>query len=489
MQEETESVKYDEEVVYSVGKDEVVYADLTSDLMPVAMIKEKQKSEYSPKSVYFLYNDKYLGPFDEMEEITAAGDDSKFLFVASKNGIMSIYCGDEIIVENCGSIDDLIFSDDKKKYAYVSDQKEDNFVFVDGERSYGPFDSIERLFFPSYDKLYFFAKKDHVWDLYINGQAQNLNCESVTYFLPVGGEKYSQEAFFCIEKNQKWYVFFTDGRNAGPFDAMSFHIRHGEKTGDFAYVAINNGTNYIYRNNKKIASTSHFVDYINFSEDEENLIYVIKEDKGQFIYVDKTLVAGPVARIGFATILSHDKKAIYYSSFKDGIWNIGHTYLDDKDRVFHKDLMVPYKCNEIFLLGILKEGSRIFYTTSSSDSLDDIQYFYLQGFGSLGPFTLVESIETSPDGKSFAFIAYSGQNWYIYLNGKAVAGPFYKAMNCKFSENSQMLRFIAVPFEVPKKMVRMVCIDGKAYIGHFDTKNTTAIYWKEGKLIKRTFKE
>lgn len=488
MSENNQNLDYEDEILCKVEGDEVIYVDSTSDSKPIALVKNKGKSEYSIDSYYFLYKDEYIGPFDEIEQISSSKDNNNFLFLATKNDKSYIYLGKEMLDDSFEDAGDIMFAEEGDSYSYEVIKNNKSYVFINGHQAYGPFDSINSIIFPSRDKIYFFAKQGDVWDLYINGQEQKLLCDEIQYFLPVREGQYAKEIFYCIEKDEKWYTFFTDGRSAGPFDAMHFHIRHAEKSGDFAYVVINNGKCHLYRNNKKIAGPFLFIDYINFSPDEKNLIYVTKEHEGQYICIDRSVVAGPLAKTGFAVIISHDGKSIYYSSFQNGMWVIGHTYLDDEKREFHKDLTVPYKCKEIFHLGLLKTGNRIFYTTSSSNSLEDRQYFYLQGFGSLGPFILIESIATSTYDDSFAFSARTQEGYVIYLNGKMVAGPFDHVMHCVFYEDSRLFEFRSMPIITDDINVhRMIYIDGKVHLGFFDKRQKVAIYLKDGYIIKRTF--
>jgi hypothetical protein len=60
-----------------------------------------------------------------------------------------------------------------------------------------------------------------------------------------------------------------------------------------------------------------------------------------------------------------------------------------------------------------------------------------------GPFDKISFIEFSPDGKTLAFTAKTGNDWYIYTENEKY-GPFTQIKECKFSADSSAISFKAL---------------------------------------------
>ncbi len=471
MNENNETFVYgDAKIIGKISDGVVHFINLINENIPIALIYQKGKTEYSPNHYKFLYGDTYTNNFDECLKFVLSKDRKSILYTMILNEKHYLYLNDKELKKSDEIISNLKFSDDSKNYAYFLEKDGLWEVYLNDVKVSDSFDFHSELVFLPDGNLAFLGQKDNIWHYYStkNGKLPN-------EFVKVGwlfrSPVCDKTGFFCAKSTSgAWDVYINDKEILGPFDCMGMPMTTSPSQKNYAFTVVKGNDWFVYVNDQKINRTFGVIDFLGFLPNDKDIICSEIKDDGSRIYLNDKLIAGPFEKLGFEMAFSKDCKRVYYSQCNEGKWSIGHTDFDDDEMKYVKDIDVRIPCEEVFNISVSPDLSKIVYSTL----LEGKTLFTKQtiiSLGELGTFGIFETsnfLKMSSDGSVIAFAAKENNSWYLYVNGKKVSGPFLAFMGMIFFKNTSILMYKAVISDEQNFPIYMIYVDGKNYTGIVD---------------------
>jgi len=470
MDENNESFVYGKaKVVGKVFDERVHFVTLLDKILPFTLVYQEGKTEYSPDYYKVLYGSSCVGIFDDCSQVLISPDGKYVIYVIEKDGKHYLYRNDKNLKGPVEKFGDIEFSDNSKDFGCFLEKDgmwelhENNTIYRE------KFDEQASLVYLADGSLAFLGKKDDIWNYYTTTKGKlPISFSKVGLLLrsPVS----EQMAFFTAKSlNGKWLVYINDKEALGPFDSMGMPVAISSSGNNHAYTVVKEKEWYIYINDKKIDRAFGSIDYLSFLPNNKDIVCSEIKPDGARIYINEKLIAGPFEKLGFEIVFSPDCKRMYYSQRNDGKWSIGHTDIDDPEMKYIKDIDVTLPCFEVIKLLVYPDLSRIIYSVASdinnTMSLDTI--VSLGDLGTFGIFQMVLFMQISKDGSTIAFVAKEEKDWFVYVNGKKVAGPFFGISMLFFYQNTSIIKYQVFMSETSLPIF-MLYMDGKNYVGQID---------------------
>jgi len=459
----------DATVVGKVDNETVNFVTLLDKNRPFVIAYRKGKTEYSPDSYTVSYDDSHLGIFDDISEVLVSPDGKSIIYVVEVDEKYYLCMDDKELKGPAEEFGDIDFSDDCKYFGCFL-KKDGLWELHENNTKYKEsFDEQSGLAYLPDGSLSFLGKKDNIWHYYTTTRGE----------LPIGFQTVGnlfrspvseQLGFFTAKTlTGKWEVYINDKVPLGPFDGMGMPIAMSSEDDNYAYTVIKDGEWYVYINDKKIDRVFANIDYLSFLPNNKDIVCSEIKPDGTRVYINDKLIAGPFKKLGFEIAFSPDCKRMYYSQKIDEKWSIGHTDIDDPEMKYVKDIDVTLPCFEVIKLLVLPDLSKIIYSVAANInnamSMDTI--VSLGDLGTFGIFQTMFLLKISKDGSVITFVAREDDEWYIYVNGKKVAGPFLGISFLDFYKDTSIIRYQAFTAEASFPTF-MLYMDGKNYVGQID---------------------
>ena len=475
----------EEKVVGKVPEGNVHFLASLDGKIPFALTYFKGKTEYSPHKYKILYGDVYTNSFDGCSQVALNPDGKSVLYIINSDEKNYLYLNDKKLQESDEKMGDVEFSNDGKNYAYSLEKDGLWEVYLNDVKVWDGFEYHSVLLFLEGGSLDFLAGRDGVWHYYSTKKGM-LPDEFKEVDWIFASPVCDKTALFCVKaSDEAWYVYINDKGILGPFDAMEMPVATSFLRTKFAFTVSKDNNCYIYVDGQKIDRAFELVDFLAFLPNDKDIVCTEIKDDGTRIYLNDKFIAGPFEKLGFEIVFSKDCKRMYYSKCDNGKWSIGHTDFDDAEMTYVKDIDVNIPCEEVFNILVSADLSKIFYSTTVRGKI----FFHekivisLGELGTFGAFERVDFFKISDDGSVVAFMALEGKKWYLYVNGKKVAGPFISVSGVDFFRNTSIILYKAVISKEEELPIFMMYMDGKNYTGLVDAHRM--VYMDGTKIISR----
>ncbi len=459
----------DAKVVGKVPEGMVLFLALLNGKTPFALTYFKGKTEYSPHKYKILYGDVYTESFDDCYQVGLSPDGKTILYTINSDEKNYLYLNDKLLKESDERIGEIEFSIDGKNYAYSLEKDGLWEVYLNDVKVSEGFNYLSTLVFLADGSLDFLAGTDGVLHYYSTKKGM-LPDEFKELEWIFASPVCDKTALFCVKASDgAWYVYINDNEILGPFDAMEMPMACSSLRKKYAFTVVKDDNSYIYVNEQKIDRAFESVDFLAFLPNDKDIVCTEVKDDGTRIYLNDKFIAGPFEKLGFEIVFSKDCKRMYYSKCDNGKWSIGHTDFDDAEMTYVKDVDVNIPCEEVFNILVSPDLSKIFYSTVLHGKMffSEKMVISLGKLGSFGVFESVDFFKISDDGSIVAFMVLEEKGWYLYVNGKKVAGPFISVMGVNFFKNTSIILYKAVISE-EEAPILMMYMDGKNYTGFVD---------------------
>lgn len=482
MSEEKETFNYgDAKVVGTIPDGKVHFVTVVDGNVPFALVFQEGNTDYSPDHYNVLYGTSYVGTFDDCSQILVSPNNKYILYVVEKDEKHHLYKNNLKLKANAEDFGTIDISNDSENFGCFLKTNGMWELHENNTKFSKSFTEQAGLVYLPDGNLAFLGENDGIWNYYttIGGK---LPIDFLKVALLFKSPISDGMAFFSAKNLKgKWEVYMDYENVVGPFDGMGLPMAFSSVTKNHAYTGIRDNVWYVFVNNKKIDRAFSGIDYLSFLPNGEDIVCSEVSVDGTRIYINEKLIAGPFERLGFEMSFSPDCKRVYYSKCTEGKWSIGHTDIDDPEKKYIKDMDVTLPCSEVMKLLVSPDLSKIVYSIALKGrnmSLDSV--VSLGDLGTFGVFQTMYLLQISKDSSTIIFASKENNDWYIYVNGKKVAGPFLGIPTLTFFKDTSIILYRAYVAQssFPAFMLYM---DGKNYVGHID--DDKLVYMEGEKII------
>jgi len=353
---------------------------------------EKKEGMISTITEYFVkFEDKVLGPYDDIKPIYFINDSKSIMFMAQKSDGIYV-CTEKSEVGPFTDYGELIRSNNQGVIGYLID----GYYVINGEKKYGPY---EKIMVTLDGKIACIEKKNYdEYYIYFNGKKSERVYERPSCW--VTNDKVLYTAYVIAKSNERFVTkIFINGKEEGIYSGS---IYFSPLKQNYAYTASIAGKNYLCTAKEKFGpfnSPLYNIEILNITDNE--ILYSIKKENIYDIYINnKNYGEFPTKNIVF----SNDGKKIAY---------IHDHYVITGNEKFGPSYGISDLC-------FLPDNKTLAYTIKMNDDYVDSNQYLCIGKEKVGPFNHVGNIVFSNDGKHIAFIATVDEGTYIFNNKERI---------------------------------------------------------------------
>ncbi len=335
----------------------------------------------------------------------------------------------------------LDFSPDSMKLAYIAQDGEEFFVYVNQDRheSYPlVHPDVGLVFSPDSEDLVYLAQTgDEEWSLIKNGTARAA-FEEIKHltFSPD-----SSRLAYAAKKDGKWHLAEgADGGDIGPAYDDIAHVAFCPQSENLAYIARKEDGSAMVVNGEEEGEFDEIPGQPMFSRDGERLAYAVAEQRRGDVRMRMVLDGntGPAFdRIG-AYQFSPDGEDFAYMAEKDEKGRIVH---NGEEHEAFDSVGIPVFSGQ---------GGRLGYMAAKD------RQWHVWADGELGPgFDRVQNPVFSPDGQRMAYLARMDEH-YLVIEDDEIVGTYQWAGSLGFSPDGKMVYAAAMDGE------SFLVVDGEA---------------------------
>ncbi len=210
---------------------------------------------------FYAFSDTVAGTIDDGENVvycTMVGDSTPFLLLDggrnAKTKEFFVFYGEERMGPY-SDVDDLTFSPNKEKVAYIAKMERKYYVFL-GMEKFGPYEDVEELTFsPDGQKIAYVGKLNRNQYVFFGGEKFGPYDDVEELVISSDGKK----LVYVIKMNKKHYIIFGN-RELGPYDdvdnlsfsadgnAISYTAKIDKRKSSMVYSEGATYTGSIYKN-------------------------------------------------------------------------------------------------------------------------------------------------------------------------------------------------------------------------------------------------
>ena len=380
---------------------------------------EKKEGMISTITEYFVkFEDKVLGPYDDIKPIYFINDSKSIMFMAQKSDGVYV-CTEKSEVGPFTDYGELIRSNNQGVIGYLIG----GYYVINGEKKYGPYEKIIDSRITPNEKIVCLVEEHYnEYYIYVNGKKSERFYRLPSYWLTDDKILYMGDVNSAKPNESRNLIrkIFINGKEEG-INPSSIYFSPSKQ--NYAYTVNIAGKNYLCTAKEKFGpfnSSLNNIEILNITDNE--ILYSIKKENIYDIYVNnKNYGEFPTKNIVF----SNDGKKIAY---------IHNNYVISENEKFGPSYGISDLC-------FLPDNKTLTYTIKINYEYGDSNQYLCIGKEKVGPFNHVENIVFSNDGTQIAFIATIDEGTYIF-NNKERIGPYNDVIYLTFLSNGNLFYLV-----------------------------------------------
>lgn len=382
---------------FDVKEDNIIDIAVSNNKQVAYAYYEKKEGMISTVTEYFVrFEDKILGPYDDIKPIYFINDSKSIMFMAKKNDGVYV-CTEKSEVGPFADYGKLIQSSQEDVIGYLIGK----YYVINGDKKYGPYEKIIDLLVTLDGKIICIEEKRYdEYYIYFNGKKSERLYGCPSCWVTDDKVLYTARVIAKPNESTKFVTkIFINEKEEG-INPSSIHFSPSKQ--NYAYTASITGKSYICTPKEKFGPFDSSLTNIEIFDITDNeVLYSVRKENTYGIYSNnKKYGEFPTKNIVF----SKDNKKTAY---------IHNNYVITENEKFGPSYGISNLC-------FLPDNKTLAYTIEMKDEYWGTKQYLCIGKEKAGPFKHVKNIVFSNDGKQIAFIARVDEGTYIFNNKERI---------------------------------------------------------------------